>query len=53
MALVVDLHDDEVLAVLQLVGHVEVERREATHVVTHVMAVHVDVRVVVHGAEVE
>ena len=53
MAFVIDFHDDDVLALLQLVRHVEVERGETTDVVTHMVSVHVDVGVVVHGSEVE
>ena len=53
MAFVIDFHDDDVLALLQLVSHVEVERGETTDVVTDMVSVHVNVGVVVHGSEVE
>ena len=53
VALVVDLHDDEVLAILQLIGDIEVERCEAADVVAHMFAVHIDVRIVVHCSEIQ
>ena len=53
MALVVHLHDDGVLALLQLLGHIEVESGEATDVVSHLRAVHINVTVVVDRTKVE
>ena len=53
MAFVVHLHDDEVLTILQLVGDVIVEWCESTNMVSHVVAVHVDMRIVVHRTEIE
>ena len=53
MAFVVHLHDDEVLTILQLVGDVIVEGCESSNVVSHVVAVHIDMRIVVHRTEIE
>ena len=53
MAFVVHFHDDEVLAILQLVGDVIVEGCEPTNVVSHVIAVHIDVSIVIYRTEVE
>ena len=53
LAFVIDHDDDGVLAIMNLVGHVHVERREAAHVVPYLSAVQPNTSLVVHGAEVE
>ena len=51
--LVVDLHDDHILAVQEQVRDIHVEGRESTYMMPCQSAVHVDVGLVVHGSEVE
>ena len=53
MALVIYFHDDSVLAIFQLLGHIEIERCKPTDVVSHLGAVHIDVAVIIDSAEVE
>ena len=53
MAFVVHLHDDEILTILQLVGDIIVEGCESANMVSHMVAVHVDMRIVVHSTEIE
>ena len=53
MAFVVHLHNHEVLTVLQQIRHVEVERCEATDMVSSFLAVHIHIGIIVHGSEVE
>ena len=53
MTLVIHLDNDEVIAFAQLIGDVEVKGCEASHVAPHLRSVHIDVCLVVDGAEVE
>ena len=53
MTLVIDLHDDGVLAILELLGHVEIEGCETADVVSNLLAVHIDMAVVVDSTKVE
>ena len=53
MTLVVNLHDNLVLAVLKEVGHVVVERCETALMVSGLLTVHIDMGIVVDGSEVE
>ena len=53
MTLVINLHNDGVLALHEQVADVVVESRKATDVVTSLLAVHPHMTVVVHSPEIE
>ena len=53
VALVVYLHDDVVLTLLQQVGNIVVEGREAAYVMPHMLPVHIHMRIIIHSTKVE
>ena len=53
MTLVVDFDDEDVLSLFQHVADIVVEWREATDVMSHMPAVHIDMAVVVDGTEIQ
>ena len=53
LALVVHFHDDRVFSVLQQLGHIKVEGRETTHMMSCLVTVNPYTAIVVDGTEIE
>ena len=53
MTLVVHFYDDGVLTLLELFGHIEVERCKATNVVSHFLTIYIDVAIIIDSTEIE